>query len=420
MTTTAEGSRERLLIDPGTRVTCPECEHEFSLEEGFAKKSLETLEASSLGALAALQAEAVERARAIEREAAVAREHALHEQLAARATDLEQQLAARSREIAAFQATELQLRRDRAELEVRQQQLELDVQRRLDAERRQVAEAIRAAEAEKSRLREADLQKKLDDTLAKLADTQRQIEQGSQQAQGEVLELLLEEQLAAAFRFDTIAEVRKGARGGDAVHTVMTRSGQAAGAILWEAKRAQKWSNAWPGKLRDDMRAAGALAGVIVTTSFPSDWPAGQAFGRYEEIWITTPPAAIAMAAVLREGLIEAHKARVASANKGEKMEAVYDYLTSPQFAHKLRAVYEAFGSMRRELDVERTTMQQRWRRREKQIDLATVQLVAIAGDLQGLAQQDLPQLELEPVALEARVEADDGEESGETVGDAR
>ena len=116
------------------------------------------------------------------------------------------------------------------------------------------------------------------------------------------------------------------------------------------------------------------------------------------------------MAAVLREGLIEPYKARLASANKGEKMEAVYDYLTSPQFAHKLKAVYEVFGKLREELHAERTAMQQRWKRREKQIELATVQLVGIAGDLQGLAQQDLPQLELEPKALEAPDDAVDAE----------
>ncbi|MDQ1241704.1 MAG: hypothetical protein QG550_955 [Pseudomonadota bacterium] len=451
MTDAVESGREPWLIDPGTRVTCPKCEHEFSLEEGFAKKSLEALEESSHGALSALQAqarsaeekrareriaqaeallneqlkdmralleaqrrqhaEALEQMRTAEKEAASARERALHEKLAARAVDLEGQLAAQSEQLAALQATELQLRRDRAELESKQQQLELDVQRRMDEERRQVAEAARAAEAEKSKLREADLQKKLDDTLAKLSDTQRQLEQGSQQAQGEVLELLLEEQLANAFRLDTITEVKKGARGGDAVHTVMTRSGQAAGVILWEAKRAQKWSHGWPAKLKEDMRAAGALAGVIVTTSFPSDWPESQAFGLHDDVWVTAPAAAIPMAAVLREGLIEAYKARLASANKGEKMEAVYDYLTSPQFAHKLRAVYEAFGKMRQELNVERTTMQQRWKRREKQIDLATVQLIGIAGDLQGLAQQDLPQLELEPAALESPGAGDETED---------
>ncbi len=116
------------------------------------------------------------------------------------------------------------------------------------------------------------------------------------------------------------------------------------------------------------------------------------------------------MAAVLREGLLEAHKARVAVANKGEKMEAVYDYLTSPQFAHKLKAVYDVFENQRKELQAERTAMLQRWKRREKQIELATVQLIGIAGDLQGLAQQDLPQLELAPAALEAP-EEEEGEQ---------
>jgi hypothetical protein len=100
----------------------------------------------------------------------------------------------------------------------------------------------------------------------------------------------------------------------------------------------------------------------------------------------------------------------VASANKGEKMEAVYDYLVSPQFALKLRAVYEAFTRMRAELDSERATTQQRWNRREKQIQLATAQLLGIAGDLQGLAQQELPQLELAHAA-----EPDDSAAAGST-----
>jgi hypothetical protein len=192
----------------------------------------------------------------------------------------------------------------------------------------------------------------------------------------------------------------------------MSRSGQAAGVILWEAKRAQKWGAGWAAKLREDMRAAGAEAGVVVTTSFPAEWPAGQPFGLHEHVWVTSPAAAIPLATALREGLLEAHRARVASANKGEKMEAVYDYLVSPQFALKLRAVYEAFTKMRAELESERATTQQRWNRREKQIQLATAQLLGIAGDLQGLAQQDLRQLELEPVSLPAAAQepADDGE----------
>ena len=367
-----ERRRERLLLDPETRVTCPHCEREFGLFEGFAKRSLEALARAS--------------AEALEGELA----------------SLRQLLADKAGQVAALQGQELELRRERARLEEARQALELEAQRRLDEQRREIEQRVRAAEADRARLREAELQKTIDDMRGRLEEAQRKGAQGSQQLQGEVLELLLEEQLAQAFPLDTIAEVRKGVRGGDALHTVMSRSGQAAGVLLWEAKRAQKWGAGWSAKLREDMRAAGAEAGVIVTTSFPAEWPDGQPFGLHEHIWVTAPAAAIPLAAALREGLLEVHRARVAGAHKGEKMEAVYDYLVSPQFALKLRAVYEAFTRMRAELDSERATTQQRWNRREKQIQLATTQLLGIAGDLQGLAQQDLPQLELESAALPA------------------
>lgn len=485
---TATPPAGQLLLDPSTLVTCPHCEHEFSLADGFARKSLESLEQASSGALAALREEAraveerrarerasqneallrerlqdlqgvveaqrkqhdealarmqeVERAGAGKREAALraalgereaelqqaeaqraaldARARALAEQEANLAKAVERQAEARAEELAGaaraelearlqsqqtqlaqYREAELQLRRERELLEARQQQLELDVARRLDAERTRIAETVRAAESERAKLREAELQKKLEATLEQLGDTQRRLEQGSQQLQGEVLELILEEELAAAFPFDTVTEVKKGARGADALQRVATRTGQQAGIILWEAKRAQKWSAQWAAKLKEDMREAGAEIGVIVTTCFPADWPSGQPFGAYEDVWLTGPGPAIALASALRAGLLDAYKARLAAANKDEKMEAVYDYLTSPQFAHKLRAVYDSFKKMREELDSERTTLQQRWKRRERQIQLATNQLIAIAGDVQGLAQQDLPQLELEPKALD-------------------
>ena len=403
-----DGRRDRLLLDPDTRVTCPHCEREFGLGEGFAKRSLEALARASEEALAG-ERQSVEAAleRRLAREAAE-RERQSQGELAS----LRQSLAEKAGQVATLQRQELELRRERARLEDARQALELEAQRRLDEQRREIEDRVRAGETERSRLREAELQKTIDDMRSRLEEAQRKGAQGSQQLQGEVLELLLEEQLAQAFPLDAIAEVRKGVRGGDALHTVVSRSGQAAGAILWEAKRAQKWGAGWAAKLREDMRAAGAEAGVVVTTSFPAEWPAGQPFGLHEHVWVTSPAAAIPLATALREGLLEAHRARVASANKGEKMEAVYDYLVSPQFALKLRAVYEAFTKMRAELDSERATTQQRWNRREKQIQLATAQLLGIAGDLQGLAQQDLRQLELEPTALPAAAQepVDDGE----------
>jgi hypothetical protein len=94
--------------------------------------------------------------------------------------------------------------------------------------------------------------------------------------------------------------------------------------------------------------------------------------------------------------LLEVHKQRLTSAGKGEKAEAMYDYVTSPQFAQKLKAVMAAFQRMREELESEKSQTQQRWARREKQLEAGKAALLGVGGDIQGLAQHDLPQLELQ------------------------
>src|SRR5580692_3299306 len=66
-------SSQSLLLAPDTRVTCPTCEHEFSLEQGFAMQALESVEAASASALAVLKDQ--ERAAVEKRAQQLAGEH---------------------------------------------------------------------------------------------------------------------------------------------------------------------------------------------------------------------------------------------------------------------------------------------------------------------------------------------------------
>jgi hypothetical protein len=341
------------------------------------------------------------RERQLENNVAAAARVKADELLAADRQAFEQRLADQDQQLAAMRAQELQLRRAKSALEDRAKELELEVARRLDAARSEIESRIRAQEKERSDLEKAELQKKLDDVDAKLLEAQQKSSQGSQQLQGEVLELALEEQLRQAFPVDVFEEVRKGARGADLVQRVTTRTLQVAGTILWEAKRAREWGRDWPAKLKQDMRAAGADVGILVTTVLPAALPAAQVFGLHEDVWVSSWGAAIPLAMALRERVLEVHKQRAVSAGKGEKMEAVYDYLTSPQFAQKLNAVYGAFTAMQEDLQKERSASEQRLARREKQILIGMKELLGFAGDVQGLAQQELPQLEMEPVPAE-------------------
>jgi hypothetical protein len=300
--------------------------------------------------------------------------------------------------VTALRDEQLQLRKEREMLKDEKAALALDVQKQVDEQIQRRESIVRAQEQQRGQLEKAELQKKLDDAVDELAAAQRKMEQGSQQLQGEVLELVIEEGLRRAFPLDAIEEVKKGQRGGDVLQRVITRGGQAAGTMLWETKRAKEWGPQWIAKLKEDMRACGAAVGILVTmpAALPKDWPPGAYFGLYEDVWVTQASTAIGMAEALRSGLLDLHRQRAISAGKGEKMEALYDYLTSPQFAHKLKAVYDTFKKMREELESEKNVTMQRWARREKQLQAGVGQLLGIGGEIQGLSQQELPLLELE------------------------
>ena len=469
----------RLLLTLDTNITCPSCTHEFSLQQGFAKKALERLEDASAGAIAGIRdAERVEvekraqqlageRARAAQaeaealkkllkeqgeknardlaevrslaeksaapriqelqnalaerdaqlqgvrdREAAVsalekdlqarvnaAAQSKAAEMVAAERQAFQQQLAEKDGQVAELRDDQLKLRKEREQLKDEKAALALEVQKQVDAQIQHREAVIRAQEQERAQLEKAELQKKLDDAGEQLAAAQRKMEQGSQQLQGEVLELAIEEGLRRAFPLDTIEEVKKGQRGGDVLQHVVTRTGQAAGTILWETKRAKDWSPQWIPKLKEDMRACGAAVGILVTMpgALPKEWPGSAYFALHEDVWVTQASCAVGIAEALRSGLIDLHRQRAVSAGKGEKMEALYDYLTSPQFAQKLKAVYETFTKMRDELDSEKSSTMQRWARREKQLQGGMTQLLSIGGEIQGLAQEELPMLEMEP-----------------------
>jgi len=399
-----------LLLPPDARLTCPHCAREFSLEEGFARHALESAEAASAKAMDELRQR--ERAAAERRaeQAANERTQALRQQLAADAARAEQQrlqelellkrdLADRNTLVAQLRQEQLQLREQRQQLQDERAAHELEVRKRVDAGLAAREQAVRAQEQERAALERSELQKKLADTRAQLDETQRKLAQGSQQLQGEVLELAIEEGLARVFPLDVIEEVKKGVRGGDVIQRVAARNGQAAGIILWESKRAKDYSAQWLAKLKDDMRIAGADLGVLVTmpAAVPRDWPAGQQFALVDGVWVVVWPVALQLGEVLRSALLDVAKQRVVSAGKNEKMEAVYDYVTSPQFAQKVRAVYDVFAKMRDELESEKNQAMQRWSRREKQLQGGMAALLGIGGEIQGLASEELRMLELEP-----------------------
>ena len=305
---------------------------------------------------------------------------------------LQQELSEKDGKLKEFREQEMALRQEKAKLEESRREMELELHRKIDEERKKIEEQIRNSESERFKLKEAEYQKKIEDAQKANDDLRRKLEQGSQQLQGEVLELELEGILKTAFPFDTVEAVRKGARGADVLQTVVTRTGQACGKIVWEAKRAENWSTAWVQKLKDDQQEANAELAVLVTTVMPKQTT--EPFCMIDDIWVVNTVAVRPMAETLRMMLIEANKNKLISLNKNEKMEALYHYLCSPQFAQKVRVVVDAFTGMKRDLDSEKAAMARIWKKREQQIQRVTINMMGMCGELQAIAEESLSELD--------------------------
>jgi hypothetical protein len=412
---------KKIIVDAFDTVACPHCGREFVLQDAIAHQLIERYESEYEAMLDGERRQLRETLMADADRAATRRFGEqiaqLKEQLAQSAADqakvkmqleaasaraveearresteqtaaLRAELAAKDERLAAHREAELALRRDKAALEERQKELALEVERRVDAERQR----IREAEAEAFRLREAEWRKKIDDAQKANAELKRKLEQGSQQLQGEVLELEIEDLLGTAFPFDGIEAVRKGARGADVIQTVRLRSGVACGRIVWETKRAENWSNAWVSKLKDDQQALGGELAVLVSTAFPAGME--EPIVLHEGVWLVRPDLVKALAEALRTVLIESQRQKTISAGRGESMEALYNYVTSAQFAQKVRAVVDAYQQMREDLEKEKSAMQRLWKKREAQLERITVNMLGMCGELQGVSQEALPQLE--------------------------
>ena len=412
---------KKIIVDAFDTVACPHCGKEFMLQDAIAHQLIEryeseyetrlegerrqlreTLVADADRAasrrfgeqIAQLQAQlaqsAAEQAKAraqLEASAQRAIEEARRDSTE-QAQALQAELALKDKKLAGYRETEMALRTEKAALEEQQRELALEVQRKVDAESRRIKES----EAEAYRLREAEWRKKIDDAQKANEDLKRKLEQGSQQLQGEVLELEIEGLMATAFPYDGIEPVKKGARGADVIQTVRLRSGAACGRIVWESKRAENWSNAWVAKLKDDQQSAGGELAVLVSTAFPAG--IDQPMVMHEGVWLVRPDLVKALAEALRTVLIESQRQKAIAAGKGESMEALYSYITSAQFAQKVRAVVDAYQQMRDDLEKEKSAMQRLWKKREAQLERITTNMLGMCGELQGVSQQALPQLE--------------------------
>jgi hypothetical protein len=301
--------------------------------------------------------------------------------------DLAQDAAEKERKLKAVEANELQLRKEKRDLETAKKNLELNVARKVDADRQRILEEALTQAAEEHRLKDAEKDQKLKDALRMNEELTRKLQQGSQQTQGEVLELELEQVLRDWCHSDEILPVPKGTRGADVLQKVNNRFGVCCGLIIWEAKHTKNWSDGWISKLKDDQQRVRADIAVLVTEILPNEI---EHFGRQDGVWVTSPRYVPGLVAALRVGIEEVAQTKRAVASKNETVEALFNYLTGADFANRVEAIMRGFIGMKQGLDEEKRIATRHWAKREKQLDLVIANTSGMYGDLQGLVGTSL------------------------------
>jgi len=427
-------------------VTCPSCQHQFPLSQALADKLkvqeraiaakeqrlkeqelemektlLEKLKAAEKVADEKAEKKLEQQKRELWAMAQKKAEEKKTEEFGLKMKELEESNKEKDEKLRKSQQDELAMRRRTRAMEEREKEMELELSRKLDKElelqqeklnedlKRQVAsEQVKMQEMFEKQLREKETQQ--EQMKKTIEELKRKSEQGSMQVQGDAQEQDLKLTLKMAFPIDQIEDVPTGIRGADLIHTVRTGFGASCGIILWESKSTKSWSKDWIKKLKDDQGEAKANISILISQALPEDI---KDFGMVEGVWVCGYRYAIPLSQMVRQHLIELHKAQKSLEGQDEKMEALYTYLTGPQFRNRVEGMVSAFDSMKLDLEKEKRAMTKIWAKREKEIERIMNNTVGLHGDMQGMMGASLPTieaLELESGLGELAVAGDDSE----------
>lgn len=362
-------------------IKCPKCNAEIELSEALKDE----IKSSLIIELDKKHAEEIE---SVKKKAAEEAGGKLTEQLKIlkEQTETDKQEKAEMREQMKGlieQIRKLTKDKDDAELNAEKKLLEKEAKIKEDAEKNA---------DEKQRLNIAARDKTISDLKKALDEAQRKASQGSQQLQGEIMELDFEDLFASTFRDDEISPVAKGEKGGDIKHTVRSPRGTNCGVILWEIKRTKSWVDSWATKLKNDLRAEKANIPIIISEVLPK--AVTEDIGTFDGVWVCKPKMAVILGTLLRKSLLDAGLQKALAENRGTKADALYSFVTSHEFVQQVEAMIETYRDMTQQVGKERVAYEKFWSEREKQAQKLLLSTANIIGSMQGhIGQSSMPRI---------------------------
>ncbi len=359
-------------------ITCSKCGNTIEINKALEEELRHRLEAESL-----IENEKVRRAMEEELTARLARKYELEEKKKQGEIEEDRKQIRDLSDQVILLTKQLRIQQDASA------KLEREAQKKILEESEIIRKKAIEDEAERHRLKDKEKEMLIESLKKSLEEAQRKASQGSQQSQGEIQELDLEETLTQTFRDDDIEPVGKGVLGADVRQIVKSPRGLVCGKILWESKRTKAWSDGWIAKLKDDLLADKSHIPVIVSEALPEE--AKNGIGQKGGVWIAHPRHTITIAMLLRKSLLDAAKQRVISEHKQTKAEELYSFVMSPEFIQQMEAMIETYRDMQKSLSDEKAAMERIWKKRDMQITRLLAGTGGIVGSMQGILGPALP-----------------------------
>ena len=375
-----------------TTIKCPQCGYEIELTEALKKDIENTVIAAEHAKhkkeIERLQKEAAENTLKSISEAEVKAKADATAKLDIKFQDLQKEAKENKNDNKELRIQLSTLMQELRESKKAKENAELEMQKKLAEEETKIREEAQKAADEKQRLNLAARDKTIADLQKALDEAQRKADQGSQQLQGEVLELDLEARLREQFPFDEVIEIKKGQRGADIKQIVCNKSSSSCCTLLWETKNA-KWQPAWIAKFKKDIREAKANIGILVSQEIPKD--IGELNQVEGNLWVVTPRLAPQLATALRSTILQVDSANKMHVSKDEKLEVLYQFLVGPEFKHRIESIIESYSLLQDEIEKEKRAYALKWARQEKAIRSVVDNTIGMYGDLQGITNRALP-----------------------------
>lgn len=284
----------------------------------------------------------------------------------------------------------LELNRLMRQLKTENEQRNIEFEKKLSNEQEKIRLAEQKRIDQEYKFKILEYQKKEEAALKLAEDYKRKLEQGSQQLQGDVLEIELKNILKREFPYDEIKDVPTGIRGADVLQIVKNSYGKTCGIIVWELKRTKIWTESWIGKLKEDKRQVKADVAVIISQVLPNGVKnfterSGVLIGNFDMILV--------ISLLLRNKLIEFALAKSSLTGKEEKKEILWNYLKGKEFSQRLEAISDAYSQLQSDLEIEKRWFTRKWAKQEKNIRSVIDNILGMHGDLQHIVGRELPEM---------------------------